>query len=357
MSAAPWDRFARWVWQDGGVRAGAARAALAPIAALYRLGTMARNAAYDAGALASGPLPIPAIGVGNLAVGGTGKTPLAAFLARELDRRGVRVALLLRGYGADEAAEYGVSAPRARVEAGADRHAGAARAVAGGAQALVLDDCLQRRDVVVDVMLAVVAAETWPGTHWPLPAGPWREGVDALARAAAVVVTRKTAPAAAAHALAASLERRAGGVGLVAELAPGRLEPLGGGPETPLGSLHGRRVLAACGIGAPEAFAGQLEAAGAIVEVAAFGDHHRYTPRDVAVLAARAGGRPVVTTGKDAPKLAALWPADGPPCLVAALDVRITRGAEWLDRLLDRVAGAARTHPSTEAALEPLQRS
>lgn len=87
MKAAAWGGLARWVWHGRGVAPWVVRAALLPVAGLYRLVTVVRNAAYDAGALAARPLPAPSVGVGNLAVGGAGKTPVAAWVAAELARR------------------------------------------------------------------------------------------------------------------------------------------------------------------------------------------------------------------------------------------------------------------------------
>ena len=355
MSGRGLGRAARAVWSGRGAGAAVARGVLLLPAALYRGALLVRNAAYDAGLLRSRRLPVPSIGVGNLAVGGTGKSPLARHLAGELGRRGCRVGILLRGYGGDEEEEYREALPSAIVVAHADRHRGAAEAVRRGADALVLDDCLQRRDVRPDVTLALVAAETAGGPRWPLPAGPWREGLSALGRADALVVTRKSAPAGTASALARSLAGRTReGEGLVAELFPAHLVPLAGGEPMSLEGLRGRRVVALCGIGAPEAFAAQLAGAGAgPVELLAFGDHHAYGGRDVAAACAAAGpGGLVVTTGKDAVKLRGLWPAAGPACWVAMLGVRVDEGDDYLARALDGLAAARRN--LFRAAGEPL---
>ncbi len=360
MSAAWLDGTARWIWHDRSLPAGLARAALLPAALAYRAVTRLRHAAYDAGALPSQALPLPAIGVGNLAVGGAGKTPLCAYLARELGRRGIRSAVLLRGYGGDEAEEYRQSAPGALVVAGRNRQASAARAAAAGAEALILDDCLQRRDIAVDAMLALVAAESWRGERWPLPAGPWREDAAALARADAVVVTRKAADAAAARAVLGELAPRAAWGGAIAELGLTGLVPLRSGLGEPheLRWLNGREILAVCGVAMPASFGAQLEQAGAAVTLLAFGDHHAYGAADVARIVARAGARAVVTTGKDAVKLAPLWPSAGaPPCFVATLGVRITHGGDLMDDVLSRATLAARRFTQREAAGAPLQTS
>jgi tetraacyldisaccharide 4'-kinase len=316
---------------------------------------LARNAAYDAGALRGEPTVIPSVGLGNLASGGVGKTPLAAYLARELLRRGAKPAVLLRGYGCDEARELSRLVPEAAVVADANRHAGAARAASLGACVAVLDDCLQRRDVVPDIMLAVLSLETMGPVRYPLPAGPWREGLGALGRAEAVVVTWKSGSEPEAARLAAELATRTRvGVGMVAQLAITSFRGLEGDETVDAAALRGRTVVALCGVGEPELFAAQLESLGASVRLLAHGDHHAFTDRDVrsAISAAGADGV-VVTTGKDAVKLEHLWPVRGPGCLVASLEVRFTRGAETLAAWLDRLAASARQTSNDRAAGAP----
>ena len=329
------------------------RAALLPFAALFRAGVMARNATYDLALVAGRRLPRFAIGVGNLSVGGTGKTPLAAWFAAELRRRGTTVGIVLRGYGGDEVAEHRAANPDAAVEAAADRHVAAARAVARGAEVLVLDDCLQRRDVTVDAMLAVVSADTWAGPRWPLPAGPWREGLAALRRCDAVIITRKAANREVADALARELAPHTRGAqAWTAALEPVIFRQLSGAPGMDPAMLAGREVVALSGIGEPELFAEQLRRLGARVTPLAFPDHHAFTAADIERAASVAKARWIITTAKDAVKLRALWPQDGPECYVAVLGVRIESGAEALGQLLDRAATTARTiNPEAAAAL------
>src|SRR6185436_18930989 len=112
---------------------------------------------------------------------------------------------LLRGYGGDEVLVHRHQVPGARVVADPDRVAGAERALAQGAQVLVLDDAFQRRDVWRDYNIAVVSADSSRAVRWSLPAGPWREGLAALRRADALVITRKRADAASALKLARDL--------------------------------------------------------------------------------------------------------------------------------------------------------
>lgn len=347
--ATDWRRLAQRVWRGESALAAAARALLLVPAAGYRAGVALRNGAYDLGLLVSRPLPAPSVGVGNLAVGGTGKTPVAACLAAELVRRGRRPGILLRGYaGGDEAAEHAARVKEAVVVADPDRHRGAAQAVRQGADVLVLDDCLQRRDVRTDVLLALVAAETAGDRISLLPAGPWREGLGALGRCEGVVVTYRVASAAEAAATAVRLGPRTRlGIGVAAELKLARFLPLLGGEPLPVGALAGREVVVVCGIGAPELFRAQLEDVGATVRLLAFGDHHTYAASDLAAAIALAGPDGLlVTTAKDAVKLRGVHRAERPACLVAELEVRVTHGKEDLWRLLDRVA-RPRSNPVT----------
>jgi tetraacyldisaccharide 4'-kinase len=356
VSATPdWGALARRVWRSESAWARLLRWALLVPAGGYQVGVAVRNAAFDGGLLRARSLGLPSIGVGNIAVGGVGKTPLAAHLARELARRGLKPGILLRGYGGDEAVELTERVPEAVVESGPDRRRGAARAVSRGAEVLVLDDCLQRRDIRVDTLLAVMACETAGGPRRRLPAGPWREGLGALGRCEGIVVTYKAAGAEAAAGEARRLAARTRmGLAMAAGLEMARFVPLSGGEAVPAGWLAGRDVVAVCGIGAPELFQAQLERLGAQVRLLGFGDHHAYTSADVAAASALAGpGGVVVTTAKDAVKLRRLWSAAAPRCVVAELEVRVTFGEADLARVLDYIHGAARPRGTPTAAGMP----
>ena len=180
----------------------AAAWALTPLSWLFGAATGLRNLCYDLGVLRAIPLGLPTVSVGNLSVGGTGKTPVSAWVAAELIRLGARPAILLRGYGADEQLVHERLNPSVPVIADADRVAGAARARAVGATVLVLDDAFQHRRAARDVDLVLVATEQ-SGAHRLLPAGPLREGRASLRRASVLVLTRKSASLAEAEAAAA----------------------------------------------------------------------------------------------------------------------------------------------------------
>ncbi len=331
-------RVMRWLWTSRRPDARLARLALLPMSGLWRGAMAVRGAAYRRGWLAVHDLPLPAVGVGNLTVGGSGKTPIAIWIARYYAARGLRPGILLRGYGSDETLVHQHDVPEAVVVANPDRVAGAERALAGGAEVLVLDDAYQRLDVRRDLNIAVMSAETTRAVRWSLPAGPWREGWNALDRADAVIVTRKRATRDAAAALAHDLASRTEGPVAIAYLGLRHLEGLVSGIRHPAESLAGKRVVAASGIADPDAFVAQTKATGAAVQVATWKDHHDYRDEDLAWLAHAARRADyVVITQKDAVKLRNRWPNAAPEPLVAVLDLVWEDGGERIAAALDAV--------------------
>jgi tetraacyldisaccharide 4'-kinase len=298
-----------------------------------------RSLAYRRSWLPAHSLPLPAVAVGNLTVGGSGKTPLAGWIAAHYAGMGLKPGIVLRGYrGGDEVLVHRAAVPTAVVVANPDRVAGAREAKEAGAQVLVLDDAFQRLDVRRDLNLVVVSAETVRAVRWPLPAGPWREGVRALERADGLVITRRRADLATAQALAAELGPRVKGPVAVVHLAVTRYEGMVSGRPVAAEALAGKRVLAASAIGDPESFIAQTKATGAAVQVATWRDHHAFADADVAWLAlATRKTDLVVVTGKDAVKLRDRWPAGVPEPLVAVLDLEWEAGQDLLIEALRAV--------------------
>jgi len=332
-------RLVERIWYGDAASARLARAALTPASALFGAVASVRNRLYDAGVLPQHRLALPAVSVGNISVGGTGKTPVAAWLSRELDARGMRPAIVLRGYGGDEPLVHQRLNPSVGVVVAPDRVEGARRAAALGADVVVLDDALQHRRARREVDVVLVSADRWlPGLR-VLPAGPLRESTRALERAALVLVTRKAASRERAEEVARWLGRRvpAERVGVV-HLAPAALVEWRGGRRTELSALRGRQLRVVAAIGDPEAFRRQLEGHGATVSVADHRDHHRFARAEVEQLAASVPPASLlVCTLKDAVKLGPLWPATGPDLWYVAQDVILERGHEALSRSLDRL--------------------
>lgn len=333
--------IARTVWYGEGFDALLARAVLTPFEWMYGAAVLV-DGARRAGA--AGRTEVPTVSVGNLTVGGTGKTPIAAWFASHLRARGRAPALLLRGYGDDEPLVHAVLNPDVPVFADADRRHAAAQAIERGATALVLDDAFQHRQMPRDADVVVVSADLWSDLPVRLlPAGPFREPLSALRRANLVIVTRKAASVERAAEVARQLTRASGGVPLaVVHLTPGRLCAWTGGASASLDTLRGERVLAVSGIGAPDTFLAQLGVAGAQIQSATYGDHHAFSARDVQDLAARAAQVDrVICTLKDAVKLGPQWPAQYPQLWYLSQLVVIESGSASVEAVLDRLISSA----------------
>jgi len=242
------------------------------------------------------------ISIGNLAVGGTGKTPVVAWAAAALCDVGVAPAILVGDYGQDEALLHSRRLPGVPVIVQRDRVEGARQARKGGADVALLDDGFQHRRLERDLDVVLLAAEdTFPGPV--LPRGPYRERPGALGRADVVLVTRRSASIEESRRLSTLVEASHPGmvVGGV-HLAAAGWTDLDDNPVAPPAG----DVVAACAIARPNAFQAVLaRGVTGSVELVAFADHHEYTPADIGRLAARASGRPIVITEKDAVKLRA----------------------------------------------------
>ena len=333
------------VWESPALSASLARLALTPLSWGYGAAVALRNAAYDAGVLRSRPLALPAISVGNLTVGGTGKTPVSAFIAARLAERGAKPAIVMRGYGDDEPLVHAKLNPAIPVVVAADRVFGAAQAHAAGSTVAVLDDAFQHRRAARDADIVLLAADlgrdSSPRVRL-LPAGPWREPLSALRRASLIVVTRKSASRERADEILAQARTHAQGVPVaVVHLAADRLVSWTSGEALDSGSLHGKSVLAISAIGDPRAFSGQLAQMGANVTVVSKRDHHAYSAEDASDLAGRGAQVDfIVCTLKDAVKLGPLWPRKAPPLWYLSQRVIVESGADSLDRILTAVAGS-----------------
>ena len=327
----------RWLWARRSPGARLLRLILIPPAYLYRFLSAARAKAYAVRLLPSEIPLVPTIAVGNLTVGGSGKTPIATWIAQYYASRGLRPGIVLRGYGRDEGDVHRLRTPDAVVVERPDRLVAAREAAEQGARVLVLDDAYQRLDVGRDLNIAVVSAESSRAVRWTLPAGPWREGWNALRRADLVIITRKRATRETAYQVAQRVHETVPR----APLALARLGVVGfrgllSGESIPAHDVGRARLLVSAGIGDPDSFAAQCRQLGAEVQLLPFPDHHWYGERDI--LRLRHAARDVdyvVVTEKDAVKLRHLWPATAPEPLVAQLDVIWERGRHAVETALD----------------------
>ena len=292
--------LSQWIWRWVWTRRGLPALALWPLSVLFCGLVVLRRTAYRHGLLPSRPPPRPVILVGNLSVGGTGKTPLVAWLAAHARARGWRPGILARGYGGragdwprrvspgDSAAEVGDEPLLLARECGVPVAAGPDRVKAGALLAedcdlLISDDGLQHYALARDLEIAVVDGQRRLGNGFCLPAGPLREPPARLTEVDLVV----------ANGLPLAGEFR---MDMVLGEAVSLTDP---DRRRPLESFTGeRRPLALAGIGNPDRFFAALAAAGLDCETRAFPDHHPFRAADLAPFA----GRPVLMTAKDGVK-------------------------------------------------------
>lgn len=296
---------------------------------------------YDSGLARVHSSPIPTISIGNLTVGGTGKTPVAAWIASRLHALGESPAIVLRGYGGDEPLVHSRINPDIPVIVSADRVAGIAEAKASGASVAVLDDAFQHRRAARDVDLVLISSDDWNDDQRVLPAGPYREPMSALSRASAVIITRKTATDTQVRRVEKAVRARFPNLPVaVASLTPHEVV-LSKSPDRriPVSELAGKQLLGVAAVGNPDAFFEQLESVGARVDRRAYPDHHPFSNGDVTTLAAASGSADyVVCTLKDAVKLEPLWPAEGSPLWYVSLAVAIESGKPAIEQLLARLS-------------------
>jgi tetraacyldisaccharide 4'-kinase len=332
------------LWESSALGARFVRGALMPASWMYAAAVAARNAAYNHGWLRSRELTLPAISVGNLTVGGTGKTPVSAFMAARLAELGLNPAIVMRGYGSDESLVHARLNPGIPVVIAADRVRGVAEARAMGRNVAVLDDAFQHRRAKRDADIVLISADL-AGPVRLLPAGPWREPVASLARASFIIVTRKSASPVRARELLAHARRFAPLAGTaIIHLAADRIVSCLSGELLDVAALRGKAVLAVAAIGDPRAFSAQLREMGARVDLVAERDHHAYSAGDAAALARRAASADfVICTLKDAVKLGPLWPREAPSLWYLSQRVVVESGAAELDDVLATLAVAKPT--------------
>jgi tetraacyldisaccharide 4'-kinase len=329
------DGFARrWWGGELGVRGRLLDGALAPAEALFAAAVALREQAYRRGLLEVRRAPVPVISVGNVAVGGTGKTPLAHWIAVHLQELGRRPAVLHGGYADDEPELHRRWSPDIPVIVDRDRVAGAEKAIAVGADIAVLDDGFQHRRLHRDLDIVLVSAERWSNSPHLLPRGPWREPLRALRRADIVLVTRKAASPALSAGVASEVQYACGRRPLRAHLRPSGWRDRSGPAGPPVGP-----ALLVSGLAEPELFEqSALEAGTDIAESLRYPDHHSYTAADARRITAAARGGTVVTTEKDWTKLQPLLA--GVPVRLLVQEVIIEDGEDILMNALRQVAAS-----------------
>jgi tetraacyldisaccharide 4'-kinase len=354
-AGAPWTRH---LWRsDESTPRKVVLAPLVPLEVLYAAGARVHRALYARGLRRPATLPARTVSVGNLTVGGSAKTPTAAWLAGELRDRGRKVALLSRGVGGrrgddvnvvsdgervllgssdvgDEPVWLARRVPGVPVLAGRNRLAlGLRAASAFASEILILDDGFQHHRVARDLDLLCIDADLGLGNGHVLPRGPLREPARALRHADAIVWTRVRLDGPARPALpeaAGSIPR------FELAMRARTLRSLARGTSAPVETLRGQRVGVVAAIARPDRLCAHLRALGAeIGAVRAFPDHHLYRRRDLAGLGPELRW---ITTGKDAVKMPVAW-LEGRDVEVLEEDVE-PLGPSLADWVLDQLAQA-----------------
>jgi tetraacyldisaccharide 4'-kinase len=333
--------------------------ALSPLSALYSAAVRARLAAYERGLLKTSRLPKPVISVGNITVGGTGKTPLVEWICRELSAADRKVCVLSRGYGREKSNQRvlvsdGSTVLATEPEAGdeplllarnlvgiaavisdANRLAAGLWAIENlGTDVFVLDDGFQHIQLERDLNVLVIDATNPFGGRQLLPNGRLREAVSGIGRADCTVITRadraRNLPSIKAEILELTSHRPV----FVSAMKCRGLKSLAGEIIT---RKPTEPVAAFCAVGNPESFFIQLRAEGFNVSHAEqFPDHYRYTQPDIDRLIASsrsALATALVTTAKDSVKLTELHIPF--PCYVLDINIQLYEQAEF-HRLLEK---------------------
>jgi tetraacyldisaccharide 4'-kinase len=308
------------------------------------------NSRFDRGVEEQQRVAAPVISVGNLTVGGTGKTPLVAWLAQWFESRQIAVTIISRGYGArrgrpnDEALELAARLPSVPHVQNPDRVAAAREALRSNSrQVLILDDAFQHRRLARDLDIVLLDALEPFGFEHMLPRGLLREPTEGLGRAQVVILSRSDAISSARR---REIEMRVRGVAPEAAWVEMEHGPVGllaaSGARRELSAMAGEKVAVFCGIGNPAGFRHTLAGGGIVVEaLLELPDHCPYGPSELFQLEkwlhAVPNVREVICTRKDLVKIPRdelagkrLWALD--------VEVRIARGQEELESTLEKVA-------------------
>lgn len=303
-----------------------------------------RNRLFDWGLKRAQQVSVPVISLGNLTTGGTGKTPLVAYLSQWFQSQGASVALLSRGYRAlpgevnDEKLLLDRLCPDVPHYQNPDRCASAEQAIEAGAQLLILDDGFQHRRLERDLDIVLIdAVNPWGYGHL-LPRGLMRESKSGLKRAGFVLLTRvDQCGTADLERLRAEVQRFVPAERIAqVRFAPQRLVNAAGETRE-LDAVRGKPVWGFCAIGNPEGFRQTLvDAGGKVAGMRVFADHHHYSAEDlqeIGVEAAQAGAELILTTGKDLVKFSE-QKLSGIPVWAVEIGAELVEGAAGFEKIL-----------------------
>jgi len=322
------ETFLNDIWYEG--KGAPIKIALLPLSFIYGVLSWLRFQMFTWGIKKKKKLPIAVISVGNIVVGGAGKTPLAIYLATMLQNLGIKPAIVSRGYGGkrdgtkvnivsdgtsllldeemagEEAVLLASRLPGVPVLVGSNRFDLGRKAISEfGVEAIILDDGFQHLCLHRDMDICVVQAMRGLGNGIPLPSGPLREFASALKRADVLVLNGFTKEE---ITLAAGKIQAGRGIDkplLGVLYLPKTLEK--NGKHLSLEFLRDKRICAFCGIGNPQGFRRTLKGLGGICSsFITYPDHHRYDRQDIAHIkrtALETDAQVIITTEKDAVKV------------------------------------------------------
>lgn len=331
----------------------------------YSAATWWRNRQFDLGKREIHQAEVPVVCIGNLTVGGTGKTPMVEWAARQLRKHDVRVAILSRGYGAeqggknDEALELELALPDVPHLQNPDRVAAAQVAVEElASQLLLLDDGFQHRRLARDLDIVLLDASEPFGYDHQLPRGTLRESLSGLSRAKAIILSRADmldeGDRERVRQRALKFSPEAAWCEVVHQ--PAALLSATQGSE-PIGDLSSKRVVAFCGIGNPAGFRHTLESLGCKpVGWQEFADHHDYSRDDVGRLAELCEEREaelLLCTRKDLVKLRVDRIGET-PLRAVGVELEFLRGkVELLQILKELATNAKRDEFASQQEIKP----
>ncbi len=330
------------------------------ISSMYGLGVRARLFLYRTGFLEESRLPCKVISVGNITLGGTGKTPTVEYVARLLKEEGMDVVLLSRGYGGRMRGKYGVVSDGNRLllslgEAGDEPYMLAQRLqgipiIVGRRRDLsgryacdhfhphvaILDDGFQHLRVKRDVDILLVDSQTGFGNGYLFPRGPLREPLAQLSRADLFIMTKVENQSSSGELEHRIKSHKRDAIIFHSNYSPEYLTDLNRGKRLPLGYIKERSVASLSGIANPAYFRHLLELTGAKVEEEIiFPDHHVYSGRDIPIIQrAMDKAEYILTTEKDAEKLSEVIGRDF-PIVSLGIGLKITEGDHFKRLLLD----------------------
>ena len=335
------------------------------ISSIYGLGVRARLFLYGTGFLRGSQLPCKVISVGNITLGGTGKTPTVEYIAKLLKKEGVNVVVLSRGYGGRRRGEFGVVSDGSRLllsfrEAGDEPYMlarrlqgipiiiGHRRDLSGRyastqfhSRVAILDDGYQHLGVKRDVNILLVDSQTGFGNGYLFPRGPLREPLDQLRRADFFILTKVEERDTCGELEETIKSHNRDAIIFHSNYRSDYLTELNDGKRLPVGYIKGRRVVAVSGIVNPAYFRHLLERGGAEVkEEIIFPDHHVYSRKDIPILQrGMQMAEWIVTTEKDATKLRGVAERDF-PIMSLAISLRIIERDHFKRVLLDLLRNA-----------------